>query len=84
MTTLSDTEQVERAAAAQLVAELAGPAVDSYGREAIVAALLAARQRGREESGRLLRRAVGILADIDRSRGEVAAVLDEFAGIHKP
>lgn len=69
---------LEREAASALLLDLdVGPC----GLDDAIAALLAARQRGREEGGALLRKAVGLLSDIDRLRGGIANVLDEYAGI---
>lgn len=51
--------------------------------EDLVAEFIAARQRGRDELAPLLRRAVGVVSDLGRLSGEVAAVLDAFAA-HPP
>lgn len=46
---------------------------------AAAAAQLAAVQAERDELAALLRRAVGVISDVERTRGEAAAVLDAYA-----
>jgi hypothetical protein len=71
---------LEREAADGVMRTL-GVDAEEWERDAVLKALLAARERGRDENAALLRRAVGLLSDMDRLRGGIASVLDEYAGI---
>ena len=46
---------------------------------AVAAAQLVRAQAERDEVAALLRRAIGVIADVERTRGEAAAVLDRYA-----
>ena len=52
---------------------------DAASAHATAAAELRRVQAEREELAELVRRAIGVISDVDRTRGEAAAVLDRYA-----